>query len=205
MLEIRDHVGSTSTGGVLWGVKVPWTGRDDGTTMTAPLPSWSSLSREVTTMRRLVLAVGAISAIGVSAVLAAMVSTAAAQTNIVPATTSFSLSGSVAGRVKSAELTDQLTFVFTEKNTGTSSSTPPFIVLKSLTDATEENMSCVEPSGFLFQPDGTQCEPGILAAPGQSSSMVLSVTITGTRPATMSAKVCLSNGTTCKTLSVAVL
>jgi hypothetical protein len=38
-------------------------------------------------MRRLVLAIGAIGAIGVSAVLAVAVSAAAAQTNVVPATT----------------------------------------------------------------------------------------------------------------------
>jgi hypothetical protein len=77
-------------------------------------------------MRRLVLAVGAIGAIGVSAVLAAVVSSAAAQPTVVPATVSFSMSASVAGGIKSAELGDQVTFVFTNKNTGNVASTPPF-------------------------------------------------------------------------------
>jgi len=156
-------------------------------------------------MHRLVLAVGAIGAIGVSAVLASVVSAAAAQPSAVPAKVSFSLSGSVAGGVKSAQLNNQVTFVFKEKNTGTVSSRPPFLILKSLTHASQENMSCVEPTGFLFLPDGSQCEPGIPADRGQSASMVLSVTITATPPETMSAEVCLSNGTTCKTLSVAVV
>jgi hypothetical protein len=79
-------------------------------------------------------------------------------------------------------------------------------VLESLTNASVENLSCVaNPAGAIFNPDGTACEPG-LVAPGKTESSVLSVTITGTP--TVSAKVCLfdeSTGATgpCKTLSVA--
>jgi hypothetical protein len=151
-------------------------------------------------MRRFLLAIGAI-AIGVTAVLATAVSSAATQPSVIPATVSFSISGSVAGRVKSAQLTNQVTFVFTEKNTGNVSASE-FLVLKSLTNASVENLSCVETNGLLFNPDGSQCE-FVGVALGRSSSFVLSVTITGTP--SVSAKVCLSNGTTCKTLSIAVV
>jgi plastocyanin len=154
-------------------------------------------------MRRLVLAVGAIGAIGVSAVLAAVVSSAAAQTSAAQASVSFSISGSVAGGVKAASPGDQVTFVFMEKNTGTVS-VPEDLVLQSLSNATVENWSCVV-RGSIFNPDTPNCEPGFLA-PGQSSSLVLSVTVTGTP--TVAAKVCLLNETSgaagpCKTLSVA--
>src|SRR5260370_30261157 len=86
-------------------------------------------------MHRLVLAVGAIGAIGVSAVLATVVSAAAAQPSAVPAKVSFSLSGSVAGGVKSAQVNNQVTFVFKENNTGDCSAMPPFLILASLANA----------------------------------------------------------------------
>jgi hypothetical protein len=155
-------------------------------------------------MRRLVLAVGAIGAIGVCAVLAAAVSAAAAQPSVIPATVSFSISGSVAGGVKTSSVSGQVTFVFKEKNTGTVSE-PEDLVLESLTNARVQNLTCVTSGGGTFNPDGTACEPGF-QTPGQSSSSVLSVTVTGTP--TVAAKVCLFNENTaavgpCKTISVA--
>lgn len=155
-------------------------------------------------MRRLVLAVGALGAIGVSALLAAAVSAAASQPSVIPATVSFSISGSVAGGVKTSSISGQVTFVFKEKNTGTVSE-PEDLVLETLTNASVQNLTCVTSGGATFNPDGTACEPGFLA-PGQSSSSVLSVSITGSP--TVAAKVCLFNENTgvrgpCKTLSVA--
>jgi plastocyanin len=150
-------------------------------------------------MRRLVLIAGAMAVTGATAVLAIVDSAAAVQPNVV----SFSVSGSVAGGIKTASPGDQVTFVFTEKNTGTVSE-PEDLVLESLTNASVENQICVV-GGATFNPDGTSCEPGFLA-PGKSSSAVISVTITGTP--TVAARVCLFNENTgatgpCKTLSIA--
>jgi hypothetical protein len=156
-------------------------------------------------MRRLMLAVGAIGAIGVSAVLAAAVS--AAQTSVVPATVSFSLSGSVAGKVKTASTPDQVTLVFTEKNTGTTSTPEDLVLQRPPSNGTVENQSCVLANGSMINTDGYFCEPGFVA-PGQSASTVVSLTVSGSGPRTVSAKVCLQNETSgaigpCKTLSVA--
>jgi hypothetical protein len=148
-----------------------------------------------------------IGAIGASAVLAAVVSAATAQPSVVPATVSFSLSGSVAGKVKTASTPDQVTFVFTEKNTGTTSTPEDLVLQLPPSNGSVENQSCVLPNGSIINPDGNFCEPGFVA-PGQSASAVVSLTVTGTGLRTVSTKVCLQNETSgaigpCKTLSVA--
>jgi len=134
----------------------------------------------------------------------AAVSSAAAQSQA-PATRSFSVHGSVAGGVKT-DTDNLLTFVFTEKNTG-SVSGEEFLVLKSVTKASIVAYSCVLPNGHSINSDGDNCEPGFIK-PGQVASSVLDLRVTATS-GYVSAETCLENGTNghtgpCKTLSVQI-
>ena len=135
--------------------------------------------------------VGAVAAFGVFSPLAT-----------VSANVAFSISGSVVGGVTHASVGDQVTFVFKEQNTGTSSA-ERFMVLQPLTNATLQDLSCVVQGG-LFNPDGNNCEPGSLRS-GQTAFAIVTVTLTGGPSA--SAKECLQNPANaalgpCKTLSV---
>ena len=142
-------------------------------------------------MRRWLLLAGATAGVIAAVSIFSQVTTASANV-------AFSLTGSVAGGVKSQTLGQQVTFVFTEKNTGTAA-TEDDMPLVSVTNATVEDQVCVLPNGAMFLPDGTQCEPGVLK-PGQKSSEIVSVDVTG--GPTASVKVCLITPV-CKTLSVA--
>ena len=74
-------------------------------------------------MRRIILALGASAAIIISFVMA----NAAAAAPVVTAH-GFSLNGSVAGGVTSAESGQPLTFVFTEKNVGTTAQSEDLVL-----------------------------------------------------------------------------
>jgi hypothetical protein len=162
-------------------------------------------------MHRLAVLIGAVAgaagAVGVSTILAAAVSSATVHTSAGTTTaSSFSLTGYVAGKVRRAGTHDQVTFVFTMKNTGTTVA-EQFLVVTNVTSATIEDLSCVDGDfGTIFDSDGTSCEPGLLA-PGQSESTVVAVIVTGSGPRTVSVRACSVNGETgrsgpCKTLSV---
>jgi hypothetical protein len=163
-------------------------------------------------MRRFLLLIGAVTgaigAVGVSSILAAAVSSATVRPNVAEQMTeaSFSLTGYVAGKVRRAGSHDQVTFVFTMQNIGTSLANQ-FLVVTNVTNATIEDQSCVDGDfGTIFDSDGTSCEPGLLA-PGQSESTVVSIIVTGEGPRTVSVRACSVNGSTgrrgpCRTLSI---
>lgn len=137
---------------------------------------------------------GAIAAFGTSALSSSTVS----------ANQAFSVSGSVAGGARTANVGDQVTFVFTEKNVGTRAA-PESLILESHTLSRIERLSCVLPNGAVFNSDGSECEPGFMR-PGQSSSAVVSVNITGAPNVAL--RVCLVSDNTgnvgpCQTTSVA--
>jgi hypothetical protein len=151
-------------------------------------------------MRRTVLALSASVAIVLSFAIASASSSAAPA----PSAHGFTLTGVVAGGVTSAEFGQPLTFVFSEKNTGTTSQTVD-LVLESLSHATLASIGCVEPGGAEINPDGQDCEPGFLSHT-QTASIVLNTTITGTS-GNVAARLCLSNEGTgvvgpCETLTV---
>ncbi len=151
-------------------------------------------------MRRIILALSASAAVILSFALATAASSAAPA----PSAHGFTLTGNVAGGVKSAEFGQPLTLVFSEKNTGTTSQSVD-LVLESLSHATLASIGCVQPNGAEFNPDGNDCEPGFLNH-GQTASSVFNATITGTS-GNVAARVCLSNEGTgvvgpCETLTV---
>ena len=151
-------------------------------------------------MRRIVLALAAGAALIVSFALATSGTSAAPA----PSAHGYSITGSVAGGVTSAEFDQPLTFVFTEKNTGSTAQSVD-LVLESLTHASLASIGCVQPGGAEFNPDGNDCEPGFLNH-GQSASAVFNATVTGSS-GNVTARVCLSNEGTgtvgpCQTLTV---
>jgi hypothetical protein len=151
-------------------------------------------------MRRIVLALAAGAAIILSFALATSGTSAAPA----PSAHGFTITGSVAGGVKAAEFGQPLTFVFSEKNTGSTAQSED-LVLESLTHASLVSIGCVQSGGAEFNPDGNDCEPGFLSH-GQSASAVFNATITGTS-GNATARVCLSNEGTgtvgpCQTLTV---
>jgi hypothetical protein len=150
-------------------------------------------------MRRIILALGASAAIIISFVMA----NAAAAAPVVTAH-GFSLNGSVAGGVTSAESGQPLTFVFTEKNVGTTAQSED-LVLESITNAGVVSVGCVLPGGAQINPDGQDCEPGFLSH-GKVASSVINATVTGST-GTVAARLCLTNEGTgvvgpCTTLTV---
>jgi hypothetical protein len=154
-------------------------------------------------MRRIVLALAASAAIILSFALATSGTSAAPA----PSAHGFTITGSVAGGVTSAEFGQPLTFVYSEKNTGSTAQSED-LVLESLTHASLVSIGCVPPGGAEINPDGNDCEPGFLSH-GQSASAVFNATITGTS-GTVAARVCLSNEGTgivgpCQTLTVHLL
>ncbi len=154
-------------------------------------------------MRRFLLLGGTLAAIGIPLVAAAMIASAAPRTDILSGTAA-TLSGSVVAGIKLAQPGDEVTLSFTEKNTSSSNETID-VVLQTLTNATEQNILCVEPNGSTLYPDGSSCEPGTVKG-GQKSSSVVTVSVTGADLATVSAKACIANENTggvgpCTTLS----
>ena len=141
-------------------------------------------------MHRVFLSVGALAA---SALLSstAIASTAAASPQGV-SSTSVSLKGSLAGGVKAASSGDPVVFVFTAKNTS-STSQPVQLELMNVTGASETNQLCVDAHGSTFNPDGNFCEPSSFNA-GQTSSALIYATV-GTA-VSFSAKLCVHNATT---------
>lgn len=141
-------------------------------------------------MHRLFLGVGALAA---SALLSstAIASTAATSAQAVNSA-SVSLHGSLAGGVKAAEVGDQVAFVFTAKNTSSKSQSDD-LELMSVTGASETNQLCVDTHGFVFNPDGSFCEPSSFNA-GQTSSALIYATV-GTA-LSFSATLCVVNNTT---------
>lgn len=157
-------------------------------------------------MRRFVLVVSMASVAGLAFAGATVVTSAAPQ---LPGITAhgFSLTGSTAGGVRSAQSGDPLTFVFSEVNVGSGSPSED-LVLESLTNASIVSISCVLPSHFLINPDGNSCEPGLLSN-GQKASSVINATITG-RSGSVTARVCLQNEATgvvgpCQNISVSIV
>lgn len=151
-------------------------------------------------MRRTVIALLASAAVIVGFVLASRGTAAAPD----PSAHGFTLTGSVAGGVKTAQQDQPLSFVFAEKNTGSTSESED-LVLESLTHARLVGIGCVLTSGFQINPDGQSCEPGFIAH-GQTASVVFDTTITGTSGSVV-ARVCLNNEGTgvvgpCETLTV---
>jgi hypothetical protein len=157
-------------------------------------------------MRRFVLVVSVASAAALAFAGATVVTSAAPQ---LPGSTAhgFSLTGSTAGGVRSAQSGDPLTFVFSEVNVGSGSPSSEDLVLESLTNASIVSISCVLPSHFLISPDGNNCEPSLLSN-GQKASSVINATITaGSRSVT--ARVCLVSATgvvgPCQSMSVSIV
>jgi hypothetical protein len=103
-----------------------------------------------------------------------------------------SLKGSLAGGVKTAEVGDQVAFVFTAKNISATSQ-PDDLELMSVTGASATNQLCVDAHGFAFNPDGSFCEPSSFNA-GQTSSALIYATV-GTA-LSFSARLCVVNNTT---------
>jgi hypothetical protein len=154
-------------------------------------------------MRRIVLALAASAAIVVSFALATAGTSAAPG----PSAHGFTVTGSVAGGIKSAEFGQPLTFVFSEKNTGSTAESED-LVLESLTHASLVSIGCVQPNGAEFNADGNDCEPGFLSH-GKGASAVYNANITGTS-GNVTARLCLSNEGTgvvgpCETLTVHLL
>jgi hypothetical protein len=150
-------------------------------------------------MRRIILALGAGAAIIVSFVMA----NGAAAAPVITAH-GFSLNGSVAGGVKSAEFGQPLTFIFTEKNVGTTAQSED-LVLESISNASVVSVGCVLPGGAQINPDAQDCEPGFLSH-GKVASSVINATVSGST-GTVAARLCLSNEGTgvvgpCMTLTV---
>jgi hypothetical protein len=153
-------------------------------------------------MRRTVLALLASAAVIVGFVVASRGTVAAPA----PSAHGFTLTGSVAGGVKKAQNDQPLSFVFSEKNTGSTSQSED-LVLESLTHASLQSVGCVLPNGFQINPDGPGCEPGFLTH-SQVASVVFNATITGTS-GSVAARVCLNNEGTgvvgpCQTLTVPI-
>jgi hypothetical protein len=137
-------------------------------------------------MRRSILAAAASSAVVVAFI------TATAATSAAPVITAhgFALNGSIAGGVKSAESGQPLTFVFTEKNVGTTAQSEDLVV-ESLTNASLVSIGCVLPGGAEINPDGQNCEPGFIGH-GKVAASVVSATVTGSS-GSATARVCLDN------------
>ena len=121
------------------------------------------------------------------------------------ATATYTLTGSVAAGVTSAEIGDPATFVFTMKNVGTTTGAERFLVITKVTGATDVHQGCIF-RGFEFNPDGHNCEPGALK-PGQSSSAFVQVVLASATSG-VTVRACVvnsSNGASgpCMTLTVA--
>lgn len=145
-------------------------------------------------------------AVGATILTSAVMTTAAAQSPQPAATVTFSVRGSVAGMVANDANLNPLTYVFTEKNTG-STSAPEDLVLESITNGRSVSLGCVLPDGTVINPDGSGCEPGFVR-PGQSSSSVLDLKVTGST-GFVAAKTCLFDEASdrtgpCMTLSVPI-
>jgi hypothetical protein len=151
-------------------------------------------------MRRTALALFASAAVIVGFVMASG-GTAAAPA---PSAHGFTLTGSVAGGVREAQGDQPLSFVFSEKNTGSTSQSED-LVLESHTHASLVGIGCILPNGFQINPDGASCEPGFIAH-GQTASAVFDTT-TASSGSSVTARVCLSNEGSgvvgpCETLTV---
>ncbi len=136
-------------------------------------------------------------------------SQAASQVGQAATTSAFSLQGYVAGGVKSADFSQPLTFVFTERNTGSRGATEDLILTRLVGNHVTAT-SCVMPGGNLINTDTKQgassgkqsaataaaayvsfCEPGFVT-PGQSASIVVNTQVDNSADH-ISARVCLSN------------
>ena len=122
-------------------------------------------------------------------------------------TPAFTLKSSISGGITTVQTGQTLTFVFTETNQSTHAASRDIVITK-VTKASVTALTCVDPSGFAFNPDGYFCEPGLLQ-PGQQVSSVLTTTVTGASGAVASARACLFNEKTgvytqCRTRSVKI-
>jgi hypothetical protein len=119
----------------------------------------------------------------------------------------FNLTAHVAGGIKIIPGGEPLTFVFTEKNVGSTSQTEDLDVT-TVTKASVVSQICVDPRGAEFHADTPFCEPGFLK-PGQSSSTVIDVVVANVTSGSVSVRVCLENESTgavgpCLTKSVII-
>jgi len=146
-------------------------------------------------MRRIILALGASVAVVVSFVMVN------AATSAAPPITAhgFALHGSVAGGVKTSQTSEPLTFVFTEKNVGTTAQEGD-LVLESLSNASVVSIGCTLPDGFEINPDGQDCEPGSVK-PGQVAASVVNI-MTGSSTGTVAARLCVNGVGPCLTVTV---
>ena len=106
----------------------------------------------------------------------------------------FNLTAHVAGGIKFIGGGEPLTFVFTEKNVGSTSQNEDLDVT-TVTNASVVSQICVDPSGGEFNADTPTCEPGFLQ-PGQSSSTVIDVVVANVTSGSVSVRVCLQNEST---------
>jgi hypothetical protein len=154
-------------------------------------------------MRRIIFSLSAIIAMVLPLVVTSLNSTAPSAS----AAHGVALSGSVVGRVASAESGQPVTFVFTEQNTGSSPQSIDLVV-ESLSHASVVSIGCVLANGNEINPDGSDCEPGSLSH-GQTASIVLGTSVTS-NSGPLTTRVCVSNEGTgvsgpCKTLTVHVV
>lgn len=161
--------------------------------------------------KKMHLLVSFFGSVGVAGLVLATVTSASAapaRTTASTAGTTFVLRGTAVGGIKTIQIGQTLTFLFTETNKG-SRSAPEDLVLTEVTNATVVGgLTCVLPNGFAINSDGFSCEPG-LVSPGQSSSSVITTNVTGSSGSTASARLCLDNENTgvmapCRTVSVKI-
>ncbi len=156
-------------------------------------------------MRRVVLTLGLVSLMALLGAASASAVPRTATTATMATTATFTLTGNVAAGVRSAEIGDPVTFVFTMKNTGTTTGAERFLVITKVVGATGVHQGCVLPNGFEISPDGSSCEPGPLN-PGQSSSAFIQALVAGATSG-VTVRACVVNSSTgasgpCLTLSV---
>src|SRR5438445_286085 len=75
----------------------------------------------------------------------------------------FVLSGTVAGKIKTIQADQMLTFVFTETNNGPGSAPEDLVITKVTHARVLGNPPCVLPDGFAINSDNPSCEPGFVA------------------------------------------
>jgi hypothetical protein len=99
----------------------------------------------------------------------------------------------VAGGVTSAEAGDSLTFVFNARNNGPGPADLAITLIWA--HGIDRNMpssrlTCVLPNGATFEPDGDNCEPGVIRPGQRPSSLVFTGVATGTD---IDVKACVTN------------
>jgi hypothetical protein len=95
----------------------------------------------------------------------------------------------VAGGITSATAGDTLTFVFNARNNGPGPADLAItLIWAHYVERTD--LTCVLPNGATFEPDGDNCEPGIIRPGQHPSSMVLTGVATGRD---IDVKACVTN------------